>query len=125
MQKIYTSLSAAILIVLLMLSSGISPSTAQTGTEEAATLAASATPTAITVAQYGLFEAQLPVETIVKNVFDPTQLQVNVVFTAPDGKSVTIPAFWMQPYRQTCSQNCTVEVLQSDGAGSWRVRFTP
>jgi hypothetical protein len=74
---------------------------------------------------YGLFEADLPVVTPAKNVYDPKQLEVNVQFTAPDSTRIVVPAFWMQPYQQTCAQECAVELLKPQGAGGWKVRFTP
>src|SRR5690349_12979976 len=79
----------------------------------------------ITVPQYGLFETSLPVTAAVRNVFDPAQIDVIVQFTAPDGTQVSVPGFWMQSYKQTCTKDCTVEVLSPDEQPGWRVRFTP
>src|SRR5262249_6619781 len=36
-----------------------------------------------------------------------------------------VPGFWMQPYQQTCNQDCTLEILKPQGQPSWRVRFSP
>src|SRR5512144_1552830 len=60
------------------------------------------------IPQYGLFETQIAVDVQAKNVFDPAQVDVTAVFTAPNGAQSTVPAFWMQPYQQTCNQDCSV-----------------
>ena len=39
-------------------------------------------------------------------IADPTRLEVDVVFTAPDGGEFRVPAYWA-------------------GDGEWRVRFAP
>src|SRR5260221_1052623 len=77
------------------------------------------------IPQYGLFETTLPIITSVSNTSDPSQINVTVQFTAPDGVEVNVPAFWMQPYKQTCAQDCAVELLQPGGDSGWRVRFNP
>jgi len=96
-----------------------------------AVLAQDATATAAPTASgdiplYGLFEMQFAADTgAVKNVFDPAQIDITGDFTAPDGTQISVPAFWMQPYQQTCSQDCAVELLKPTGEANWRVRFTP
>jgi hypothetical protein len=82
-------------------------------------------PGSVTVSRYGLFETQFLVDTTVENVFDPALIDITAQFTAPDGSRFTVPAFWMQPYQQTCNQDCKVEVLQPSGEAGWRVRFSP
>ena len=77
------------------------------------------------IPQYGLFETQVAVDVQAKNVFDPTQIDVTAIFTAPTGAQSTIPAFWMQPYQQTCNLDCSVEILKPGGNATWRVRFSP
>lgn len=79
----------------------------------------------IAVPRYGMFETQFKVETAAKNKFDPAQIDVTVEFTAPDGSLFNVSAFWMQPYQQTCSQDCKVEILKPEGEPGWRVRFSP
>src|SRR5690349_758062 len=58
----------------------------------------------VTIPQYGLFEALLPITSSASNPFDPSQINVTVQFTAPDNTQVNVPAFWMQPYQQTCTK---------------------
>ena len=81
------------------------------------------TPTAATTTQgyrqYGLVEFELPTIGISE------QASVIAEFTGPDGSSVTLPGFWMQPQRQTCSQDCAVELIDPVGEPVWRIRFSP
>ncbi|MEP7284382.1 MAG: DUF5060 domain-containing protein [Chloroflexota bacterium] len=136
------STAVLILTILIMLGLGSSPaselSTVAAQDATAAPTQSVAPPSASTesavsgaptvhqpVEQYGLFETLLPVTSTVKNVFDPAQLEVTVQFTAPDHRQIAVPAFWMQPYQQSCTQDCAVEVLKPQGQPGWRVRFSP
>lgn len=51
------------------------------------------------------------------NPFDPAQVDLQVRFTGPDGKSSQVPAFWYQDFDPT--------TLAPQGGGGWRARFTP
>ncbi len=75
--------------------------------------------------RYQEVELTFPDSTTYKNPYDPAQADVQVTFSAPDGKQIDVLGFWMQPYRQICTENCTAEKLQTDGDPGWRVRFTP
>jgi Domain of unknown function (DUF5060) len=113
------TIALAILGALIVTSGGSSRvATAQDAT-------ATPTPPGAAIPQYGLFETQFAVNTTVKNVFDSSQIDVTAQFTAPDGTQISVPAFWMQPYQQICTENCTVEVLKADGQAAWHVRFSP
>ena len=59
-----------------------------------------------------------------KNPFDPDEITVDATFTAPDGKSQTLPAFWFQDYARSLNEK-QVEILAPAGAPGWRVRWTP
>jgi hypothetical protein len=59
------------------------------------------------------------------NPYDPAQVEVLVNFTSPEGRSVIVPAFFMQEYNDICRADCSVEELETSGSGRWRVRFTP
>ncbi len=74
---------------------------------------------------YSRMEWVLPVDLAYENPFDPDEIDVFGVFTSPDGYPVVMPAFWMQPMRQTCVEDCAIEVLEPDGLPEWRLRFTP
>lgn len=75
-----------------------------------------AAPTA-TVTQYGRLELPLTTALTVANPYDPTQIDLRVHVTAPDGQIRTVPAFWMQDFDPATQQ--------PTGAPGWRVRFTP
>lgn len=75
--------------------------------------------------RYQELSIKLPDTGTYKNPYDPAQADVQVTFDAPDGQSISVPGFWMQPYRQTCTQNCVSETLQADGQPGWWVRFAP
>jgi hypothetical protein len=135
-QKRDVAMTAAIVMLtvfIMAIGDGGSAAAAQGATQAAtqeATAAATATLVANTTAagpipQYGLFETQFAVDAQVTNVFDPIQIDVLAQFTGPDGQRVSVPAFWMQPYQQTCNQNCSVEILSPAGQPGWRVRFSP
>ena len=51
------------------------------------------------------------------NPFDPAQADLEVSFTSPAGKVVTVPAFWYQDFDRA--------TLEPKGQPGWRVRFTP
>lgn len=51
------------------------------------------------------------------NPYDPAQAELNVSFTSPAGKIMTVPAFWSQDFDRA--------TLQPRGTAGWRVRFTP
>lgn len=57
------------------------------------------------------------------NPYDPTDVSVTADFTSPDGKVVTVPAFFYRPFERKIVEN--QEQLVSSGDGEWRVRFTP
>ncbi len=59
------------------------------------------------------------------NPYDPAEADVFGVFTAPDGRELVMPAFWMQPMAQTCEEDCAIEVLEPAGEPGWRIRFAP
>ncbi len=112
-----TTLALVILGALIAaFSNGKTVSNAQTAT-------AAPTASGDVIPQYGLFETQFDVDTTVKNVFDPVQIDVTAQFTAPDGSQTSVPAFWMQPY--VCDKDCAAEVLKPNGQARWRVRFSP
>jgi hypothetical protein len=89
------------------------------------TCAPTAAQSATTIPLFGLFETQFSVPFSAANPYDSTQVEANARFVSPGGVPVSVPAFWMQPYQQTCTQDCAVEILSPSGSPGWRVRFTP
>jgi len=56
-----------------------------------------------------------------ENPDDPKAIDVRADFKTPDGRTVTVPAFWYQPYRVDDAAKRVV----ADGAPFFRVRYTP
>ncbi len=55
------------------------------------------------------------------NPFDPAEIAVDATFAGPDGKTLSLPAFWYQEFhRETANDR---EQLVADGQPGWRVRF--
>jgi len=59
------------------------------------------------------------------NPYDLNEADVFGVFTAPDGRELVMPGFWLQPMAQTCEEDCAIEVLEPAGEAGWRIRFAP
>ncbi len=66
---------------------------------------------------YDREELAVEMDALVSNPFDPQQINVQVVFTSPEGEKISVAAFWYQDYDP---QN-----LQPKGNPEFRVRFTP
>lgn len=58
--------------------------------------------------KYESLEFKLAVEAQYTNPYDARQVTLDGIFTGPDGKAMTVPGFW-----------------DNEGAGAWRIRFTP
>jgi hypothetical protein len=63
-----------------------------------------------------LFELAFEVPGEYDNPYDPSQVAVSAIFTAPDGGQISVPGFFMQPYDDQGEES---------GAAGWRVRFAP
>jgi len=59
----------------------------------------------------------------VENPFDPDQIAIDALITAPSGAKYRIPAFWMQPYSRALVDG--YETITEVGDPGWRLRFTP
>lgn len=57
------------------------------------------------------------------NPFDPDSIRVDATFTAPSGRTMTVPAFWYQNYVR--SQSGGYEQETPLGLPQWRLRFAP
>ena len=62
-------------------------------------------------------ELSLTSDGIFANPYDPAQADLQVSFTSPAGKVMTVPAFWYQDFDRA--------TLRPKGTAGWRVRFTP
>jgi hypothetical protein len=65
------------------------------------------------------------------NPYDPDAIAVDVAFTAPSRKTISLPAFWYRPFSRELKKEgagdkaSEREVLAPSGEGEWRVRWTP
>jgi hypothetical protein len=75
------------------------------------------------VRRYELFETRAEVTPAAANPFNPAQIDVRGVFTAPDGSVREAIGFWYQEYERALENG--VEVRTPVGAPHFRVRFTP
>lgn len=83
-----------------------------------------AAPTATTsVPLYSKFEVSYPVNKSYSNPYDPSVVDVEAVFTRPDGSTFKIPGFYYQNY--TRSGGPTGETLTPSGSPQWMVRYAP
>lgn len=55
--------------------------------------------------------------------YDPDVFAVDVTFTGPSGRTITLPAFWYEPFCRELRDGA--ESISPAGPGEWRVRFTP
>ncbi|MGQ9504888.1 MAG: DUF5060 domain-containing protein [Thermogutta sp.] len=60
------------------------------------------------------------------NPYDPKEVAVDVIITAPDGKSYVQPAFWMEDFTwRAMGRERGGEWFYPQGKPKWLVRFTP
>ena len=52
------------------------------------------------VGQYEKVEFLIRVETQYRNPFDPEEIDLSLVFNTPDGKRLSLPAFYCQQYER-------------------------
>ncbi|MBN2302871.1 MAG: DUF5060 domain-containing protein [Anaerolineae bacterium] len=79
-----------------------------------------------TIIRYDLLEFSVPVPDDYENPYDPAEVSVRATFIPPgEGEALAVSGFYMQPYEQTCIENCAAEELAPRGDAGWRVRFTP
>jgi len=55
--------------------------------------------------------------------YDPGVFAVDVTFTSPSGRGITLPAFWYEPFSRELRDGA--ESITPTGSGEWRVRYTP
>jgi hypothetical protein len=69
------------------------------------------------------FELTLQLTATYDNPFDPDQIEVYAIFTAPRGRPVTLPAFLYQPFTRSIENGN--EKLTPAGEPVWKIRFAP
>ena len=75
------------------------------------------------VGRYGLFELSFSVSRAFNNPFDPREVEIVGLFTAPSGKESRVRAFWFQDYNRALVG--VEETLTPVGPPEWKLRFTP
>lgn len=76
-----------------------------------------------TVGRYEKFEVKVDLDADFNNPYDPDDIRLDAQFTAPSGKSATVPGFYYRDFSlelTDASQNLTAAE-----DWSWRVRFAP
>ncbi len=73
--------------------------------------------------QFGKAEFRVDLQGTYANAFAPDEIDVRGEFRAPDGSSITIPAFFMQDYSRQLKDG--QESLTPVGVAGWRLRFSP
>lgn len=81
------------------------------------------TPISTNIPRYGRAEFRIDLQGTYTNAFDPDEIEVNGQFTAPDGTTVTVPAFYFQDYSRSTQGGS--EQLKASGKPDWRLRFAP
>lgn len=71
-------------------------------------------PSAARVGRYEKLELTVDLSATYDSPFDPEQVEVGGVFTAPSGASTPVDGFWCQPYRAIGCKPTPV-----DGARAW------
>ena len=72
------------------------------------------------VAQYALVEINPVLQASYTNPYDPQQIDLKAVFLAPDGDSMVVAGFFMQPYDLPAPDQAI-----ASGPPVWRIRFSP
>jgi hypothetical protein len=81
------------------------------------------TPNLATVPRFEKLELAVDLAATYDNPFDPDQVALDADFTAPSGKRLTVPGFFMvQTRREVRNGN---EIMAPEGNGVWKVRFAP
>jgi hypothetical protein len=84
----------------------------------------SVTANAKSIPVYGRLELDVALTATYDNPFDPDDVWLDAIITAPDGREVTVPGFFYCPYQRSLVGKKSERLVPVDGAG-WRVRFSP
>lgn len=81
------------------------------------------TPNSTTVGLYQKLELTVDVAATYDNPYDPDDVALDAAFTAPSGKSISVPGFFMVKQRREVHEGH--ELMIPEGNGTWQVRFAP
>lgn len=82
-----------------------------------------ATPSARQVPRYGRLELAVDLGATYDNPYDPDDVRLDALFTAPSGRKLVVPGFFMVKHGRKVHGGA--EIMLPDGNGAWKVRFTP
>ena len=83
-------------------------------------------PSATEAGKYQRIDFELAVPWTYRTPFDPSEVDVTLEIRGPDGKTLALPAFWMQGYqRQVLPRGGRKDWLYPQGPAGWRARFAP
>ena len=84
-------------------------------------------PPANKVGKYEKLEILIKTDMAYNNPFDPDQVDLTVTLKTPEGKQISLPAFFCQDYerRKLDRQRGRANWYYPIGRGSWKARFTP
>jgi hypothetical protein len=84
-------------------------------------------PSAKKVGKYEKLELLIKVDTIYDNPFDPDQVDLTVTLKTPEGKTISLPAFYCQDYerRKFDRRRGRANWYYPLGRGTWKARFAP
>ena len=80
------------------------------------------TPETARVPQYDRLELRVELGATYDNPFDPDDVRLDAVFTAPSGRQLVVPGFFIVEHRREVAER--TEVMIPQHASGWRVRFT-
>ena len=75
------------------------------------------------IPRYGKFEITFETSRCYENPYDPDEVEVWGLFTAPNGEEIRVPGFFYQGYARLLDGK--VERLVPVGAPKWKIRFAP
>jgi len=75
------------------------------------------------IPRYGKFEITFELSRTYRNPYDPDEVEVWGIFTAPDNAEIRVPGFFYQGYARLLDGK--VERLIPVGAPRWKIRFAP
>ena len=78
---------------------------------------------ALEVGRYRKFELTFDLSRSVAQPFDPDRIRIDATFLDPDGKALSVPAFYYQGFVRRLVNDR--EELVPVGRGCWKVRFAP
>ncbi|MBN1818821.1 MAG: DUF5060 domain-containing protein [Sedimentisphaerales bacterium] len=78
------------------------------------------------VGQYERIEMTISVNRTYKNPVDPEEAELSIRIDTPEGKSITLPAFWTQEYETRPAAAGSNRIWRyPKGMGVWKARFAP